>query len=75
MTICPDCKYERPASRIPFGTPIEFMPGATMHSVDCPQVAWIDETRKRILPELIEMERVRRRGAAEAHLFVIAGKP
>lgn len=71
--ICPDCKYEPPASRIPFGTPIEFMPGATVHSADCPQVAWMEETRKRILPELIEMERALRRGAGEAHLFVIGG--
>ncbi len=49
--VCPDCKYERPKSSIPFGTPIEFMPGATIHSADCPQVAWMKDAQKKIAEE------------------------
>lgn len=34
-------------------------------------MAWIKNVQKRILPSLIEMDRVRRRGAAEARNHVI----
>ncbi len=51
--------------QIPFGFPLSN--GMTeRHRSDCPRVAWIEETRQRLLPELIEADRVRRRGAAEA---------
>lgn len=72
--ICPDCKYEPPASRIPFGTPIEFMPGATVHSADCPQVAWMKDAQKKIAAQIEEMERVRRRGLSKTHGYVIGGQ-
>lgn len=45
--------------------------GVRCHPADCPTVAFIREMQKRILPELIEMDRVRRRGAAEARNYVI----
>lgn len=45
--------------------------GTQTHPADCPTVAWIKETQKRLQPELEEMARRRRRAAAEAANYVI----
>ena len=45
--------------------------GVQQHPSNCPTVAWIKDLQRQLLPELIEMDRVRRRGAAEARNYVI----
>lgn len=69
---CPACLWEPPPSlpahRQPPGVVIQAMSLATTHYGDCPTVPQISqETRDR----LVEMDRVRRRGAAKARNFVI----
>ena len=72
---CPECLWEptpptRREREMP-GVAIPVFPrspGTATHHGDCPKVPQIDqETRDR----LAEMDRVRRRGAAEARNFVI----
>ena len=64
---CPECKWEPPVERRERpGRPV-ILPGTT-HYGDCPTIPQIsDECRER----LIEMDRVRRRGAAEAWNYII----
>ena len=69
---CPECRYVPPEDTSPsFAVAIPVMPrkpGVAIHRGDCPTVPQVSrETQDR----LIEMDRVRRRGAAEARNFVI----
>lgn len=63
------CPPEARPPEPPFGVAVRL--GGERHRSDCPKVAWIEETRRALLPELIEMDRVRRRGAARAMNYVI----
>lgn len=45
--------------------------GTRTHPADCPTVAFIREIQKRLLPELMEMHRVRRLAEAKARNYVI----
>lgn len=66
---CPECGWEPPIERKSQrpGRPV-VLPFTSTHYSDCPTVPQIsDECRER----LIEMDRVRRRGAAEAWNYVI----
>jgi hypothetical protein len=45
--------------------------GTRWHPADCPTVAFIKDVQRELLPSLIEMDKVRRRGAALARNAVI----
>jgi hypothetical protein len=69
---CPECGWTpAPEPRNSPGGEAVRMPGTTHHG-DCPTVQILTPAERRALTErLIEMDRVRRRGAAEARNFVI----
>jgi hypothetical protein len=68
---CPECRWEPPIERNPPpGRPVHF--AGTRHYGDCPTVAMLSPAEERELQaKLDEMDRVRRRGAAEAANFVV----
>ena len=68
---CPECGYTpAPEPRRAPGIPVR-LPGGVHHS-DCPAVQIMTRAEQRALTEkLIEMDRVRRRGAAQAANFWI----
>ncbi len=45
--------------------------GVRRHPSDCPTVKFIKDLQKELTPSLIEMDRVRRRGAAGAANYII----
>jgi hypothetical protein len=68
---CPECNWTPPVPRNPPpGVPVR-MPGTTHHG-DCPTVPRLTpEQERKLHADLAEMDRVRRRGAAEARNYVI----
>jgi hypothetical protein len=70
---CPHCRWV-PAPDPPFGRPVRH-PGTTHHS-NCPAVQILTPADRRALTaRLIEMDRTRRRGAAQAANYVIGCAP
>lgn len=68
---CPKCKWEPTPERNPPPGVAVHMPGTTHHS-DCPTIPRPTPEQQRALQDrLDEMDRVRRRGAAEARNYVI----
>ena len=68
---CPECGWEPPKMRHePPGVPVR-LPGTTHHG-DCPTVPrFSPEQERRLRDDIAEMDRVRRRGAAEGRFYVI----
>jgi hypothetical protein len=72
---CAECGHvPKPDPDEGFGTPIHVMPrtpGTAIHKGDCPTVALPPDVAEQLYADLAEMDRVRRRGAAEAMNYVI----
>lgn len=72
---CPSCGHVPPADdpSVP-GVAMHVMPrtsGTAIHKGDCPTVDLPQDVKRKLLDDLAEMDRVRRRGAAEARNFWI----
>ena len=72
---CPSCAYVPPADDpdVP-GVAVSVMPrtpGTALHTGSCPTVDLPPDVKRKLYADLAEMDRVRRRGAAEARNFVI----
>lgn len=73
---CKECGWEPPPPprNPPPGVALDVFPrtpGTATHHGDCPVVALPKDVQRKLYDDLAEMDRVRRRGAAEAANFVI----